>query len=383
MSSQSPAGPLARALNHTTTSYKLLFLKGLLDAAGITSAVEKRDSIPLKEIYVRSIVTAWYPVVTFHLSLGSQDRIEQFIGTIKESPGIDTIEIPSPDRLISEFSGQSSNEDQNRIFKQLDQYVRFRFLTPWIEDELRGLPDSKKNAAIERIAAADAISKPQKQRLPYHFMERDGEIHIALQKQFSEYLRSNSTLVYDWWRWNFARYVQDRNPLCPGIINKIEKPEKRELTLQRIVWNHRINVGDDIRCIYSGAKLDRSFDLDHFIPWSYLLHDKLWNIHPCLPNANRSKSDRLPSLSLYLDRFLILQLEALKSTPLLTDTWSKRQSWKSKYEFQYDISPQLNLLRISRENSKRAQRLLEENIVRLWESAEQQGYATDWIYLPA
>lgn len=43
--------------------------------------------------------------------------------------------------------------------------------------------------------------------------------------------------------------------------------------------------------------------IDHFIPWSFVLHDELWNLVPTFRNINSSKSNLLPDSDLYLNKF--------------------------------------------------------------------------------
>jgi hypothetical protein len=50
--------------------------------------------------------------------------------------------------------------------------------------------------------------------------------------------------------------------------------------------------------------------IDHFIPWSFVLHDRLWNLIPTSRSINSSKSDLLPPLETYLDSFINLQYRA-------------------------------------------------------------------------
>ncbi|MBI38896.1 MAG: hypothetical protein CMF59_04805 [Leptospiraceae bacterium] len=373
-----PPGPFAQALSRTTTSYKFLFLKGLLDASGITTPATEPFSagISIREVYLRAIATAWYPIVTFRLSLGSQDRISEQVKKLQSALSLEPGQIPTVDELLEELNAGSANAILEQISQHLDRYVRFRFLSPWLQDELRNIPDSKRNKVIRAAVEEDYRRPTREQRLPYHFFQERGEERIVLQSGFVRYLRNNAVLVYDWWRWNFARYLQDRNPLCPGIINKLERPEKRDLTLHRMVWTQRISQTPSIRCIYSGQYLGESFDLDHFIPWSYLFHDRLWNVHPCLPTANRSKSDKLPSLEKYLDAFIEIQLSSVQSVAILRDSHSRRQA----IEAQYEMGPDLNLMRLYEQSEFSARRILQENILRLWEGAEQQGYAKNWYY---
>ena len=66
-----------------------------------------------------------------------------------------------------------------------------------------------------------------------------------------------------------------------------------------------------IRCIYSGDPLHpRDFHLDHYVPWSFIGHNRSWNVIPSTEDANAQKRDRLPHEQ-YFQRFFALQHTAL------------------------------------------------------------------------
>jgi CRISPR/Cas system Type II protein with McrA/HNH and RuvC-like nuclease domain len=54
------------------------------------------------------------------------------------------------------------------------------------------------------------------------------------------------------------------------------------------------------------------YDLDHFIPWSFVSHDLLWNLIPSDGSINSSKSNKLPELDFYLPKLSNLQHHSLQ-----------------------------------------------------------------------
>lgn len=38
----------------------------------------------------------------------------------------------------------------------------------------------------------------------------------------------------------------------------------------------------------------KQYDVDHFIPWSFVMNDELWNLMPMDSSLNSSKSNKLP-----------------------------------------------------------------------------------------
>lgn len=65
------------------------------------------------------------------------------------------------------------------------------------------------------------------------------------------------------------------------------------------------------RCVYSNESITQSgYSLDHFIPWTYIAHDQIWNLIPTSKTVNSMKSDWLPSLEKYFGGFVALQSKA-------------------------------------------------------------------------
>jgi hypothetical protein len=54
------------------------------------------------------------------------------------------------------------------------------------------------------------------------------------------------------------------------------------------------------------------YDLDHFIPWSFVSHNLQWNLLPADPRINSSKSNDLPLLDVYLRPFADIHKMALE-----------------------------------------------------------------------
>ena len=100
-----------------------------------------------------------------------------------------------------------------------------------------------------------------------------------------------------------ARYFEARNPGIPGIINKLERPGMRKLEKARAFWDTILSK-QPLQCIYSGEPIQAGYDLDHFLPWSFVTHDLIWNLTPAPAAINLAKSDAVPNLSRYLAAFV-------------------------------------------------------------------------------
>ncbi len=82
------------------------------------------------------------------------------------------------------------------------------------------------------------------------------------------------------------------------VISKLElaTPHRSDLSIFREVLYKEF---EEQNCFYCGKKLNKntnitSIHVDHFIPWSFIKEDKLWNFVLSCPSCNENKSNRLP-----------------------------------------------------------------------------------------
>jgi 5-methylcytosine-specific restriction endonuclease McrA len=162
----------------------------------------------------------------------------------------------------------------------------------------------------------------------YKLEKENGTLWIELNPIWLTYLQENYDILSSFAYWGLTNFLQVRNPNVPNIPNKLIKREERNsLSAQRKFWNIAINGGLEVRCLYTNKLLvEREYDLDHFIPWSFVSHDLLWNLMPADSSINSSKSNKLPDLNLYLPKWaethqaaLRINLEKGKQDKLLED----------------------------------------------------------------
>ena len=60
----------------------------------------------------------------------------------------------------------------------------------------------------------------------------------------------------------------------------------------------------EIRDVFTGQPVKKKkYDIDHFIPWSFVMNDELWNLMPMDASLNSSKSNRLPKWNPFFQNF--------------------------------------------------------------------------------
>ena len=101
---------------------------------------------------------------------------------------------------------------------------------------------------------------------------------------------------YEWAR--FLEKVNDDSAVTHLLTKLDESTLRGNLSVfRRILWEEF----ESRRCFYCGRELSpRSMHVDHFIPWSFIKDDRLWNLVPACSHCNLMKSDRLPA-ERYLD----------------------------------------------------------------------------------
>lgn len=293
---------LGRVFADTTNSYKLLWFLAVLALAERTS----RQGLRLKDILTEMAVLAWPPVCLYRLSLGRQDKLQEAVHAIRTRSGLPLNSKPSE---VRNFISGSPAAQADLEF--LVRYVPTRFLTPWFADRLRGVPDTKRSALIQELAA-------QSQGTPLACLYWFGQGDIRLNESWRSFLCENVAVVRAFAEHHLARYLQARNPNVPGVVNKLAVPLSRQLSAANSLWRSvrseldRSGDSGKFADIYTGKPLPERFSIDHFLPWSFVAHDLLWNLTPVEPATNSSKGDAVPDLDVYLPRMAKLQLTAIQ-----------------------------------------------------------------------
>ena len=291
---------LSRAFENTTNSYKFYWLLSLLDH------IAKSDEpfISYGQISMNMLSLVWYPLDYFKLSFGAADSFKILAETVTSHLTIDNSMIaPS---LLKQISTRLPDVVHDGLSKQitatLKKYVACRFIRPFFAENLRAIKDQDINRQITLLANSPAgrlIS-------PYSFDDKG----ILVNPQWIAYFSNHQVILRGFTSWHLLKFLQKHNPNTIGLSEKLEKPAARDMNSARKYWSGYLK-SQSINCIYSKQLISADkFSLDHFIPWSYMAHDQVWNIIPTSASVNSSKSNILPSLPEYLQDFCKLQYDA-------------------------------------------------------------------------
>ena len=287
---------LSRIFINTTTSYKFLFFNALTNS--LLKENFKTNKFSLKDLVSKMIALAWFSQDFYKLKSAGQD---QLINIFREL-NIRTNSIYIQENLEKLISEQF---EFNAEIQNLKKYVPFRLLTPFFERELRGIADNQRNGMIEKLAAREFDSKKPLYRFSH------GE-SIEVHTEWANFIKMNFDLIQAWSDYKYSEYLEKYNPDVPGIIKKVRPPRNRNnnLSSERKIWQDFISV-HGANCIFTGKDISQNFALDHFIPWSFVVHDEIRNLIPIDPNFNSSKSNYLPPRS-SINKFLNVQFKFYK-----------------------------------------------------------------------
>lgn len=284
-----PTHHLAACFNNTSATYKFYWLLAVLDAVQL----QQRES-PKEQLFASMLSNAWYTVNYFNVSFGQQDLIQSTVRQLKEIEGI---RIDEERSVIQSKLLASARKDTRNLLFHFDNQVPHWFLSPWYpghtKKEIYQLSQNKDNH-------------------PLYQLYKD---KIVISQDWFNYLSRHIRIIRDYIYWNLSIFLQVRNPNVPDIPNKLIKPATRNsLVRQRRFWDYIIDRHGPLECIYTGNKLHKGhYHVEHFVPYSFVSHDQIWNLIPADNSFNMSKSNKLPPLELYFESFYQMQELAINT----------------------------------------------------------------------
>lgn len=288
---------LSRLFEDTTNSYKYVFFISILDIL-YRRQFDVSDPITFEDLVIEMLANAWYPHTYFNLSFGKKDQITKRLNLL-------TLEISEPilkftDTDKSLLRATIANQNLKETIRTLRRYVPFHLIVPFFDEELRNIPDKNRGSNLS-YAMPKVAESHFGDRKPLYRFDSDNYSScsaIICHPSWAAYLEKHYRIVRGWASWEWLDYMQKRNPNTPNLIHKLFAPTRREsLATQTKYWKTVLDKAE-LRCIYSKQNIDPGrFSLDHYLPWSFVAHDQLWNLVPTVPEVNSSKSNDLPPLT--------------------------------------------------------------------------------------
>lgn len=292
---------LSAIFKHKTLAYKFYWFLAILD----TVKNNKEGVISYNDIASYMFATVWYPLDFYKLSFGPKDGFERIRSYVLEHAKVDNTR--NAPHIFSQLSKQLSDEELRNINdmtrKELIRYVPYHFLTPFLEGLIEKEP---KYSRIAEVTNQHFVTHPQ--QVIYRII---GE-SIELNPNWVEYLRKYLYILEGFTKWHLVQFLQKNNPNVAAVSEKLEKSvAERDFKQAKPFWKKYLASHPELTCIYSGQSITaKNISLDHYIPFSYVAHDQLWNIIPTPKPVNSAKNNSLPSETAYFERYARLQFDA-------------------------------------------------------------------------
>lgn len=298
---------LSQLFNNTTTSYKFYWFWALLEYAQ-----QKKPTILFKDLVIRMVSLSWHTVVYYKLGFGSIDQLPEImkrilaISDLNERSKQEEIE----DYLHIRWSAKDNSEEENELIKavkRLQNEVPYRSLSPFITGSY------SKNRVIDTAQRYFGVAE----KAPIYKINLKPSAagnSLTVQPEWRIYLQQHYKILQDFCWWNLVEFLRRRNPSVPNIGVKIGTPynPNRNMPNAKKFWNIVLQPElPPLHCLYTQQPLQAQWSMDHFVPWSFVLHDQLWNLSPQPSALNSGKNNRLPHRQ-YWQPFAQLQYQAVQ-----------------------------------------------------------------------
>ncbi len=368
---------LSMVFNDTSNSYKFFWLRAIIKRAN------SKPIDTIENIVCDMITQTYYMVNECHLSLGPNDKLEEVTKYIFEKYSIPTnIEC---EELLIKFRNAKIFEDDyvKDVINNIKTFVPFCLLSPFVP-----VGNDIKKYSIKNIKVFNELYEKSKNNskelLPYRFGDVNGiKTKIILDKYFIDYIVKESKIIYDFCTYNLIDYLQRRNPNVPGIINKLLPQLDRIIDINiKSFYQDVIDIDkSDMQDIYSNISLkdcvrNKELSIDHFVPWTYVANNEIWNLTPTTKSANSSKNNILPKWETYFNKFIDQKwtiYNIIKNNDSIQYQFNKI---KSKY---INVREIMNLY-TSSVGEDIFKNCYEKHIRTICDAAERNGFKSGWEY---
>ena len=359
----------SRMMKDPSYCYKFYWLEAIVQLIA-----ENKTEVTYGEIIDEMITNAWYSVVEFHIHLSGiwgtgeiKDNLERAVLKLQELS-----DLPANATRIEIKNAISLYEQELHAEKQaLTLNVPYKALSGFANktDERISLDSSagRMMAYYNRLSAKDIL-------LPYTFGSENGlKRKLTFNDAWVQMIKDNTVNILGWIQCEKVKWLQSNNPEVPGLIYKLEPldDKMRKLSRVRKLWDGILELRS-VADVFTDNPIDADkYDVDHFIPWSFVMNDELWNLMPMDSNLNSTKNNRLPKWEKFFVPFAQNQY-------IMYETIHKYEGIRTLYEFCYRDN--LHSIWANQELYRKGNSdiefygILEKNMRPVYDSARRQGY---------
>lgn len=365
----------AQMMKDPSYCYKFYWLEAI-----VILISEGKTEATFSEIIDEMIARAWYTVEEYYVHLSGigadgeiRDGLERAVSKLKAITNL-----PGNASRAQVKAELIKHADELRSEKmQLTHMVPYRALAGFFEKDLKA---DDWNSTVRVMEYAREMNK--RKILPYIFTQGTGlQRKVAFNNLWIRMIQDNTVTILGWVQYEKLKWLQKNNPDVRSIVHKLESIDDnkkiRKLSQVHKLWDAVLDLGP-IKDVFTDKQITRDFDydVDHFIPWSFMMNDELWNLMPMDGNLNSTKNNLLPKWDPFFKRFANNQYR------LYELIYEKEQIHKLFNECEKD---NLHSLWAIRElyrpghNENEFITILDTNMTAEYKSARLQGYSI-WDY---
>ena len=361
-------GGFSHMMKDPSYCYKFYWLEAIVQliAEGVTETT-------FDTVIDEMICNAWYSVREFHIHLSGmqldgqvRDGLERAVMRLSELSGLSS----NASKVEIKNAIKEHNTELKAAKEQLTNMVPYRALAGFFNkaDETADWGSVKRMTAyIERINRDIVL-------LPYTLGESSKlKKEIRFQTSWVEMIQDNTVSILGWIQYEKVKWLQNNNPEVPGLIYKLAPLDEkmRKLGHVRKLWDGILDLRS-INDLFTDNPIERcKYDVDHFIPWSFVMNDELWNLIPMDSSINSAKSNRLPAWDDFFIRFA-------KNQYIMYEMIHEKEGIRKLYEACYRDN--LHSIWANQELYCKGNSyvefygILEKNMRPVYDSARRQGY---------
>lgn len=281
--------------------YKFYWLEAIVNLIS-----EDVTETTFDEIIDEMICNAWYSVREFHIHLSGlgadgsvRDGLERAVLKLSELSDLPA----SASKVEIRNAIRKYNADLWQYKEQLTNMVPYRAMAGFFASA--GLESVPWNSTVKMCETISSFSY-EVTALPYTLgahskLAKEVSFHPDWVRMIQDYTVS----ILGWIQYEKVKWLQNNNPEVPGLVYKLLPMDEkmRKLGKVRALWEGVLSL-QEIRDVFTGKPVvPGAYDIDHFIPWSFVMNDELWNLMPMDSSLNSSKSNRLPQWDPFYKHF--------------------------------------------------------------------------------
>lgn len=361
----------SRMMKDPSFCYKFYWLEAI-----VLLIAEDKTQATYEEIINEMIINAWYPVLEFHLHLSGlfgegviKDNLEKAVLRLCKLSNLpnNVSKVKIKNKLIE----YAEDKELHGYKMELTKNVPYKALSGFAN---RGAEKIDLNSSARRMMAYYNKLNQSEMLLPYVFNDECGlNRTITFNSGWIQMIQDCTVAILGWIQLEKIKWLQNNNPEVPGLVYKMAPidDKMRKLNNVRKLWEAILYLHPVVD-VFKNKEIDRlNYDVDHFIPWSFVMNDELWNLMPMDSSWNSKKSNKLPQWDLFFGRFADNQY-------ILYTLLQEKPGIHKLYEACYrdnlhSIWANQELYRVG--NSKdEFHGILEKNMRPVYDSAKRQGY---------